>query len=87
MIDLKQAVANAKAFAADAFCVEDFLLEDVSSDEEEFRVTVSFPHRLSDTVITSPLFRGLRNSPREYKSFDVNKNTGEVGGMAMRAVG
>lgn len=76
MIDIRQAIANAKSYATDVLGIHDLLLEEVHSRENFFEITLSFPRRVPRP---NPLLR-QRN---EYKTFQVNKETGEVEGMSI----
>jgi hypothetical protein len=84
MIDIKQAVVNAKKYAHDVLGASDLLLEEVDSRDNDFEITLSFPTR--GMPKRNPLTRrSLLESPaREYKTFAVNKKTGEVLRMSIR---
>lgn len=82
MIDVKQAIANARDFAREVLSIEflpgidQILLEEVRSDNDHFDITLSFPQRESVNPIA---LHG-----REFKTFRVNKSSGEVEGMSIR---
>jgi hypothetical protein len=79
MVDIKQAIANAKSYAADVLGIERLLLEEVHSRGDHFERTLSFPRRIPHTNL-------LLDQAVEYKTFQVNKNTGEVEGMSIREI-
>ena len=80
MADVKQAVAAAKQFAVDALGVNDLLLEEIGSEDDHFDVTLSFPKRANaDTLSRLAPYR-----EREFKTFSVDKSSGEVLGMTIR---
>ena len=54
MIGIKEAIANAKAFAADILGIQNLLLEEVKSDRQQFHITLSFPHRFPITWLRTP---------------------------------
>lgn len=80
MLDIKQAIINARSYAADVLGISATLLEEVHSRGNRFEITLSFPERFSPS---NPLLGGSR---REYKTFEVNKETGEVEGMSIREI-
>ena len=80
MVDVKQAIVNARNYAAEVLGITATLLEEVHSRGNRFEITLSFPERFSPT---NPLLGGSR---REYKTFEVNKDTGEVVGMSIREI-
>ena len=84
MIDVKQAIANARTYAADLLGEPDLLLEEVLSDEGHFTITLSFPERGHARPV-NPLLAG-RSGPREYKAFRVRKDSGEVVEMSIRRI-
>jgi hypothetical protein len=51
MIDVKQAIKNAKDYARDVLNTEDLLLEEVSSDDDAFEITLSLPRRTGAAYI------------------------------------
>lgn len=83
MVDVKQAIANAKEYAHKLLDTEDLLLEEVHSLDDKFEITLSFPARPFGLVNPS-LFRG--RPPREYKTFEVDKESGLVLGMSIRVI-
>jgi hypothetical protein len=83
MVNVKQAISNAVAYAAEVLGISDLLLEEVRSEPDHFEITLSFPTRGREPF-SNPL-AGVRLT-REYKKFDVNKDTGEVTGMSIRQI-
>lgn len=83
MIDVKKAIASAKAYAAEILGNAGFLLEEVRSFGDHFEITLSMPDR--GIRIDNPLLAG-RREPREYKTFNVSKDSGEVTGMTIRQI-
>ena len=86
MVDVKQAVASARAFAAETLEIDggDLLLEELGSDPSAFNVTLSFPERGRDQRYRNPLLADMRANAREYKQFAVDRESGRVTGMQMR---
>ena len=87
MIDVIQAIAAAKTRAKEWLGEDRFLLEEVESDDRTFRITLSFPSRLAGTARSKLAAMVDPTEPREFKSFEVDKNSGEVKAMAIRQVG
>jgi hypothetical protein len=83
MVDVKQAIANAKAYAGNMLGVSDLLLEEVRSSNGQFQVTFSFPDRRQ--LRLNPLVADLPGR-REYKKFQVSKQSGKVLGMSIRKI-
>jgi len=90
MIDIKQAVANAKTFARDVLGQDDLLLEEVSSDDDAFEITLSMPRRAGAPRGASPenslIPRYMHAHLREFKSFRVLKQDGTVTKMSIREI-
>ena len=89
MVDVKQAIAKAKAYAAEVLGESELLLEEVHSSEDRFKITLSFPERRSPklTNINPMLSQRAWSQEREYKSFDVDKRSGDVLEMSIRQLG
>lgn len=83
MVDVKQAAEKARAYAGDVLGVDDFLLEEVESDQDVFKITLSFPDRKLASAVNPLVKAAVR---REYKTFDIDKNTGEIKGMKIRSL-
>jgi hypothetical protein len=83
MVDVKQAILNAKTYAGNLLGVSDLLLEEVRSSNDQFQVTFSFPAR--GQVHLNALTAGWDRN-REYKKFSVDKKSGEVLGMSIRKI-
>jgi hypothetical protein len=81
MVDVKQAIENAKAYAAELLGAQQLLLEEVHSDADHFQITLSFTDRRIEPVQNSII---SRQRLREYKTFEVSKKNGEVVGMSIR---
>lgn len=88
MVNLTHAIASAKAFAVNTLGAprEGLLLEEVKSDSLQFHITLSFPHRRPEQPITNPLLAGMRSAAREFKTFEIDKDTGDVLNMLIRNV-
>jgi hypothetical protein len=97
MIDVKQAIQKAKEFATDMLGQSDLLLEEVSSDDEAFEITLSMPRRAGTTehalgnvaaatASGNPLSLLAKNyaANREFKEFRVLKSDGTVSKMSIR---
>ncbi len=84
MIDVKQAITNARAYAADVLGQSNLLLEEVRSDDEHFTITLSVPDRGRSPALNALL--PDRSGPREYKAFTVRKDSGEVVEMSIRRI-
>ena len=80
VIDVKQAIEHAKRYASDVLGISDLLLEEVHSSPNRFEITLSFPARMNGRNFM------LGNDRREYKSFEINKESGEVEGMSIREI-
>lgn len=83
MVDIKQAIQAAKAFAKDVLNQADFLLEEVASDDDAFEITLSLPRRTGTPQAVYP-FQRLEN--REFKTFRVLKKDGTVDKMSIREI-
>jgi hypothetical protein len=81
MIDVKQAILSAKAYAREVLGIDDCLLEEVRSEPNAFDITLSFPERRGPDFV-NPMLRG--RDAREYKSFEVDKQSGAVQRMSIR---
>jgi hypothetical protein len=85
MVDLKDAVRRVKEYAAHALEIDqgEMLLEEIlPTDLEHWSITLSFNSRLGPQLradISKLLYP--YSDRREYKSFRVNKQTGDVEGM------
>ena len=85
MIDIKHAISQAKAFARDVLGQEDLLLEEVSSDDDGFDITLSMPRRAGAPRVRMVV--PLRYSDeREFKTFRVSKADGAVTKMSIREI-
>jgi hypothetical protein len=82
MIDIKQAVEKARVFAKDVLGENDLLLEEVSSDEDAFDITLSIPRRAGTPLLNIPSMRYADR--REFKTFHVLKSDGTVTKMSIR---
>lgn len=86
MVSIKQAFANAAEFAASVLELADPRLEEVETAEangaDVWLITVSMvrPSPLNAFAALSN-FRGV---PRDYKTFTIRKDTGEVLSMKIR---
>ncbi len=85
MVDLKEAIRRAKDYAAQVLELSppDMLLEEVrSSDDKYWSITLSFnarvPRKRGPTLES---FMRSYDDDREFKSFRINKDTGDVEGM------
>jgi hypothetical protein len=85
MIDVKQAIANAKAYATEILGEDELRLEEVHSDDADFTITLSFPERGHPRMKVNPLL-SRTGGPREYKAFRVKKSSGEVVEMSIRRI-
>jgi hypothetical protein len=99
---VKQAIQKAREFATDVLGQSDLLLEEVSSDDGKFRVTLSMPRRAGSSMgapenisaMPNPLYEALTRlrsqqyyaADREFKEFEVNKSDGSVMSMSIREV-
>jgi len=87
-VPLKQAVASALAFAEEALenRAADVRLEEVESVEANgtgaWLITLSMIRR--DPSIASEIMASMLRGPRDYKTFTVRKDTGEVTAMKIR---
>jgi hypothetical protein len=81
MIDIKKAIEIAKDYAADLLQVDrtDLLLEEVHWSEEYWEITLSFNDRIIGAG--NPLAVMAKRN-REFKSFRVRKETGDIQGMS-----
>jgi hypothetical protein len=64
-------------------------LEEVHSSKEAFEITLSFPDRRSPFARNpglNPALFHVDGVKREYKTFEVSKDTGEVVGMSIRQI-
>ena len=88
MVSIKQAVQVAENALADLYDSPDGVqLEEVglSDDEKYWRITLSFlAPRDSRLSISGALAERLRE--RQYKTLEINRQTGEFHGMTMRLV-
>jgi hypothetical protein len=83
MVDVKQAVAAAVAFAKDIlepYRARDLLLEEVEPSQKDgnhdvWLITISFPKTGTLNVLSND---------RDYKTFTVDADTGEVQAMKIR---
>jgi len=86
MIDLQQAIQIAKEYAMRVLEVNpnEILLEEIVPSKEHLKITLSFHARRK---LPSPnIAEIMRATPsiyddREFKSFKLNKDTGDVEGM------
>jgi hypothetical protein len=91
MIEIKQAIQNAETFAADVMGLKvpnvlpDVLVEEVVSGDSYWDITLSFGARLTTTKSRLMQIAG-EGGEREYKSFRVDKTTGKVEAMRIRAL-
>jgi hypothetical protein len=84
MIDVKQAIQSAKAYAAEVLGIGDLLLEEVRSHPDAFDITLSFPERRTPDFVNPMTRRSYEG--REYKTFEVNKQSGAVQSMSIRQI-
>jgi hypothetical protein len=90
MIDVKQAVHSAAAYARELFGdteLRHLRLEEVelSPDGQRWKVTLGWV----DPAVTQPVLafnQGIQKLPRVYKLFVVDAESGEVGSMKIREV-
>lgn len=87
MVDLKQAIQSAAAFAQQIYGNEpvEVRVEEVDASQDSWFITLSFkvPTLAASTV--APSFRELlRAGERQYKVFTVDKGGGEVRSMKIR---
>lgn len=88
MIGFKDAIQRAKDFARDVLGEDDLLLEEVSSDDQAFYVTLSLPRRAGKRNLPHlehPLARTYA-ADREFKEIRVLKQDGSVESMKIRAI-
>ncbi len=85
MVSVKEAVAKAIEFAQSILepdRISELHLEEVemakANGEDVWSITLSMPG------LPSPLYPLLGNRPREYKTFAVNSQTGQVLSMKIR---
>jgi hypothetical protein len=86
MLSIKQAAQSAQKYLVDLFGdVPDIRLEEVDSSSDAWMITLSF---LIDNSADEPLvYRAYRTEKiRQYKTFWIDKNTGEVTAMKIRNV-
>jgi hypothetical protein len=84
MVDVRQAIQRAKEYAIQVLELDpkEMLLEEIRPSNDAWGITLSFNSR------TGPVFRNeftklIRpyDETREFKTFQVNKTTGDVEGM------
>jgi len=87
MVDLKEAVRRAKEYAVQVLELDpgEMLLEEVRPSNELWSITLSFNSR-KGVKTSGPLADQMRqfrpyDDDREFKLFQINKNTGDVEGM------
>jgi hypothetical protein len=85
MIDVKQAISSAREYAQNILGTPDLLLEEVRSSDDSFEITFSFPERIEGHGVAQ-FGRPRVNHAREYKNFDVDKESGQVTGMSIREI-
>jgi hypothetical protein len=88
MVDLKDAVRRAKEYAVQVLELDpaEMLLEEIRpSDDQHWLITLSFNSRIQTKSASDVEKRMWQITPsaveREYKSFRINKVTGDVEGM------
>jgi hypothetical protein len=88
MVSIKQAFANAAEFAASVLELEDPRLEEVETAEANgavvWLITLSMVRSgapFNNALAALSNFRGV---PRDYKTFTIRKDTGEVLSMKIR---
>lgn len=89
MTDIKQAISAAKAYATEILGNLDFLLEEVSSEESVFHITLSFTARsrqMRDSGKDQFNWAKSHADSREFKQFIVEKKTGTVSAMSIRQI-
>jgi hypothetical protein len=92
MIDVKQAIEKAKEFAREMLGQTDLLLEEVSSDDDAFEITLSLPRRAgtAENPLAAIVAAGANpfsvryTANREFKEFRVLKRDGSVDKMSIR---
>ena len=87
-MDVKQAIAAAKAYANDVFsgeAVSDLGVEEVERDSDTWLITLGLSRPWATTVLKSVL--DARRPRRSYHVFSVSDETGEVSGFRMRDTG
>jgi hypothetical protein len=89
MVDIKQAIAAAKAYASEILGPLDFLVEEVTSEDAVFHITLSFTARTRDRRNDGKNLTDwtqFHADGREYKEFAVEKATGAVRKMSIRQI-
>ena len=87
-MDVKQAIAAAKAYANDVFsgeAVSNLGVEEVERDSNTWLITLGLSRPWATTVLKSVL--DARPPQRSYHVFSVSDETGEVSGFRMRDTG
>jgi len=85
MVTVQEAFHRAVAYAREVLGGDDFTLEEVErdryKDKDVWCITLGFPKR---RPVPSELARVFANLPREYKTFFINADDGEVVAMKIR---
>jgi hypothetical protein len=87
MVDLKDAIRRAKEYAIQVLELDpaEILLEEVVPSNDHWSITLSFNSRMGPKVVGPLAEYARRASPwpenREFKSFRIKRDTGEVDGM------